>query len=165
MAWWKSLFQNILFSFPFPSIFFQKLFLEKIGKKNSDLEKKYGHEVLVILERKIPWLLFFQGMNSKQRAFQLFLHHRVWDTEENDGILFYILVAERKVEILADRAVHQKLGSAFFQKICQETCVSFQKKEHEEAIVKTLEAIFVETNKHFHPKRKENELSDRPLIL
>ena len=53
-----------------------------------------------------------QGITPRERAIDVFSELRVWDTELNNGVLIYVLLADHAIEIVADRGIHAKVGSA-----------------------------------------------------
>lgn len=71
-------------------------------------EKGHKGEIVVVVEGGLPFADVLQGTTSQQRAEFLFCEERVWDTEENSGVLLYILIAERAIEIVVDRGILDK---------------------------------------------------------
>jgi uncharacterized membrane protein len=91
---------------------------------------------------------------------------RIWDTEHNNGVLIYLLLADRDVEILADRGIAALVGAAEWEKICQAMEAEFGKGNFEAGVLKGIAAVSRHLVKHF-PKRGAgaNELPDPPVVM
>src|SRR5450830_313962 len=82
-------------------------------------EALHRAEIRVIVEAALPLTAVWRGESARARAHELFSHYRIWDTEENCGILVYINVADHKVEILPDRTVGKVLQREQWHAVCQ----------------------------------------------
>jgi len=90
----------------------------------------------------------------------------VWDTEHNNGVLIYLLLADRDVEIVADRGVHAKLGQAVWESVCKEMEAAFRQGKFEEGVIAGVRSVGVQLAQHYPQVGvKTNELSDQPVIL
>jgi uncharacterized membrane protein len=91
---------------------------------------------------------------------------RIWDTAHNNGVLIYLLLADRDVEILADRGINALVSSADWQKICDMMEVEFKRGNFETAVIEGIEAVTRHLAKHF-PKHGtgRNELPDAPVVI
>ena len=96
----------------------------------------------------------------------LFSHLRIWDTAHNNGVLIYLLLADRDVEIVADRGIDAKVGTAGWEKICTEMETDFRAGNFERGVIKGIEAVSREMAKHF-PRAGggANELPDVPVVI
>ena len=91
---------------------------------------------------------------------------RVWDTEENNGVLIYLLLADRAAEIVVDRGIHAKVDSADWRHICRRMESAFAKREFEPGVVSGIEEVSRLLARHFPPRRGDrNELPDKPVVL
>jgi uncharacterized membrane protein len=70
----------------------------------------------VLLSKLARWCALFRDQSSRERAINLFSELRIWDTEHNNGVLIYLLLADKRVEIIADRGIHTKTGDAEWEK-------------------------------------------------
>ncbi len=61
----------------------------------------------------------FRNQPARERALDIFSQLRIWDTAHNNGVLIYLLLADRDVEIVADRGIDAKVGAAGWEKICR----------------------------------------------
>ena len=73
-------------------------------------ERAHSGQVCVAIEAALPLARVWSGITPRQRALEVFGFLRVWDTERNDGVLVYLLLADRDVEIVADRGIHAHVG-------------------------------------------------------
>ena len=114
--------------------------------------------------------------SPRNRAIELFSHLNIWDTEHNNGVLIYLLLADRDVEIVADRGIDKHIGYDQWDMICHEMEIMFRRGEFELGVLQGLNAVSAALEKHFpvesiknkrkrSVQRKTNELPDKPLIL
>ena len=102
----------------------------------------------------------------KKRAVELFGRLNIWDTEHNNGVLIYLLLADRDVEIVADRGIHQHIGHDGWEAICREMEVLFRKGEFETGVLQGIAHISAALEKHFPQIGvSKNEVSNKPLIM
>lgn len=108
----------------------------------------------------------FAGTTSRERALQIFSQLRVWDTEHNSGVLIYLLLAEHKVEIVADRGIHARVGAAGWIAICRDMESKFRAGEFESGVLQGVAAISALLQQHFPAHaHNPNELPDHPTVL
>jgi len=129
-------------------------------------EKYHRAEIRVIVEAALPLATVWRGDSSRARAHELFSHYRIWDTEENCGILLYINVADHKLEILPDRQVGKALKREDWQAVCQTMTNGFASKNYHDSLLQALTQLNALLAQHFPDQDKhKNQLSDRPLVL
>ena len=129
-------------------------------------EKLHRAEVRLIIEPALPLGELLQGTHSRARARELFSLYRVWDTEENCGVLVYINLADHKVEIIADRASGRALTPADWKCVCKTMTDGFAQGVYEQSVLAALEMLNGLLHQHFPGEGDStNELSDRPLIV
>lgn len=129
-------------------------------------EATHRGEVRLIVESALPLRKVRRGMGTRQRALDLFGTFRVWDTEHNNGVLLYINIADRKVEVIADRAAAQEIGAARWQAACDLAQQSFRAGDFERGVTEALQAIHVALADAFPAQgARANELSDAPMVL
>ena len=73
-------------------------------------EMTHTGEVRFVVEGALDGAPLFSGQTARERALALFAQLGMWDTEHNTGVLIYLLLADRAVEIVADRGIHAKAG-------------------------------------------------------
>src|ERR1700694_3083860 len=108
----------------------------------------------------------FRDQPARERALDLFAQLRIWDTAHNNGVLIYLLLADRQVEIIADRGIDAKVGAAGWQKICAAMQSDFKAGNFESGVVKGIQAVSKQLAAHF-PKHGAgpNELPDAPVVM
>jgi uncharacterized membrane protein YgcG len=127
-----------------------------------------GHvgQIRFAVEGALDIVPLFKGQSTRERAIDVFSHLRIWDTEHNNGVLIYLLLADRAVEIVADRGIHTKVGSQEWEKICREMEIAFQQEDYEEGVVRGIQAVSQHLVRHFPPGGDDrNELPDKPVVL
>ena len=89
-----------------------------------DSEKKHRGEIRFAVEAGLNPAQVWNDMPGRARAVDVFSHLRIWDTEENTGVLIYLLLADHDIEIIADRGINKAAGTAVWEKICHDMEVS-----------------------------------------
>jgi uncharacterized membrane protein len=122
--------------------------------------------VRVVIEAELTSAQLWRGMTSRQRAVEVFSMMRVWDTHENSGVLVYVLLADRKVEVVADRGISAKVPQTHWEGICRTMGQAFASGKFREGALAGVAAISEVLATHF-PSRgdKPNELPDRPALI
>jgi uncharacterized membrane protein len=140
--------------------------LAAIGRRVGEHEKRHRGEVRFVVEAELTTAQLWSNLSSRARAVEVFSGLRVWDTEENTGVLVYVLLADHKVEIVADRGVSAKVAPAEWQAICRTMQEAFRAGRFEEGALAGVTAISELLERHF-PAREANanELPDRPVLM
>ena len=129
-------------------------------------EAAHVGEIRFAVEGALDGTPLFKGQSARERAIELFSQLRVWDTEHNNGVLIYLLLADRSVEIVADRGVHAKVGSKEWEKICREMEAAFRKGNYEAGVLSGIQAVTEHLVKHFPAFGDgHNDLPDAPVVL
>jgi uncharacterized membrane protein YgcG len=129
-------------------------------------ERKHGGQVRFVVEPGLPLSAVLRRETPRERALEVFGRLRIWDTEENCGVLVYLLLADRAVEIIADRGIHRRVGEAQWQAICRRMEAAFRERKFEEGAIAGVEAINALLAQHFpRTAAGPNELPDKPLVL
>ena len=140
--------------------------LTEIGAAIAACEQTHRGELRFVVEGPLPLASLRQDSTSRRRAIELFASQRVWDTEENSGILIYVQLVDRRVEILADRGIAARVAQAEWDAICRAMEASFRKGEWRQGALQAV-ARAGELLAHHFPARQSNpnELPDQPLVL
>ena len=145
---------------------FPRPVLAAIGQVVGEQEKRHDGELRFVVEGGLSPARLFRGMHSRARAVELFGVLRVWDTEHNSGVLIYVLLADRAVEILADRGIQACVGNPVWERICGEMRGQFAAGEFELGSAHGIRAISDVLAAHFPAVGSNpNELPDKPLVL
>ena len=130
-------------------------------------EEHHRGQVRFVVEPALPLARVLKALPPRERALEVFGLMRVWDTEDNAGVLVYLLLADRDVEIVADRGIHRKVGAAEWEAVCRSMETAFRDgrfAEGAEAGIARINALLAQ-----HCPRSAgdaaNELPDRPVIL
>lgn len=129
-------------------------------------EARHQGEIRFAAEASLDGAPLFKGLSSRERAINLFSELRIWDTEHNNGVLIYLLLADRRVEIIADRGIHTKAGDAAWEKICRDMESYFQRAEYEAGVIAGIQAVTQHMLQHYATEHNNsNELPDQPVLL
>ena len=100
------------------------------------------------------------------RALDVFAQLRIWDTEHNNGVLIYLLLADRDVEIVADRGIHAKVGGRQWEDICRMMETAFAQADYEGGVISGVQVVSRHLLQHFPASASgKNELPDEPVVL
>ena len=129
-------------------------------------EATHSGQVRFVVEGALDGMPLFTGQSARERALDIFSHLRIWDTTHNNGVLIYLLLADRKVEIVADRGIDAKVGAAGWQTICAAMEADFRSGNFSGGVIKGIAAVSQQLAAYF-PKRGTgpNELPDAPVVL
>lgn len=140
--------------------------LKAIEKAIHESEQIHGGEIRFAIEGNLDGRRLMSGQSSRERAIEVFSQLRVWDTERNNGVLIYVLLADHAVEIVADRGIHAKVGEESWITICQDMQTYFSKSKFEEGALKGIAALVSVIGHHFPANEtRVNELPDTPVML
>ena len=129
-------------------------------------ETTHSGQVRFVVEGALDGAPLFKGHSARERALDIFSQLRIWDTAHNNGVLIYLLLADRKVEIIADRGIDARVGAAGWEKICAEMERDFEAGNFEVGVIRGIEAVSRELAVHFPPHRGDkNELPDAPVVM
>jgi len=140
--------------------------MHRIQAAISQSERSHDGELRFAVETGLEWPDLLHGTTPRARAIKMFSRLRVWDTEHNSGVLIYLLLADRKVEIVADRGVHARVGQAGWESICRKMEQRFRLGEFEAGVLEGIAAITTLLQQHFPASGDHrNELPDAPIVL
>ena len=140
--------------------------LERVEAAIRTGEREHRGQVRVAIEAALPPARVWKRLTPRERALEVFGLLRVWDTEENSGVLVYLLLADRDVEIVADRGIHRIVGDDAWKAICARMEQSFAAGNYVDGVVAGVAEISHLLATHF-PRvgAGPNELPDKPVIL
>ena len=141
--------------------------LTRIGAAIAAGEKVHRGQVRFVVEPALPLARVARRISPRERALEVFGLLRIWDTEENCGVLVYLLLADRAVEIVADRGIDRAVGAAAWESVCREMEKAFAAGRYAEGAEAGIAGINALLARHFPDdgKPRENELPDAPLVL
>ena len=140
--------------------------LARVEQAIKKSETEHRGEIRFAVEAALESGALLSSQSSRSRALEVFSLLRVWDTEENNGVLIYLLLADRAAEIVVDRGIHAQVQAAEWRQICRRMEGAFAKGEFEHGVVSGIEEVSRVLARHFPPRPGDrNELSDEPAVL
>ncbi|MBC9877249.1 hypothetical protein G8O24_07800 [Bradyrhizobium sp. INPA01-394B] len=145
---------------------FPQQVLDRIEQAIRQGEATHSGQVRFVVEGALDGRPLFRNQHARARALDVFSHLRIWDTAHNNGVLIYLLLADRDVEIIADRGIDAKVGAAGWEKICRAMEAEFRAGQFERGVIDGIAAVSRELAKHFPPGvAHPNELPDAPVVM
>lgn len=142
--------------------------LDRLAARVAASERRHAGELRICIEAGLPWSYIRRDASARDRALTLFGKLRVWDTEHNNGALIYLLLAERAIELVADRGLDARVGADIWASIADELGRALSERRFEEGLNQTIDALTAVLVAHF-PRDgdapKPNELPDAPVVL
>lgn len=146
--------------------YFNSEILKRIELAIAHSEKSHVGQIQFIVESSLPTRALIAGQTGKQRALEVFSTFRVWDTEHNNGVLIYLLLADRDIEILADRGIHAKVGEQYWEIVCKSMEKQLKDGNFEQGVMLGISLIEKALKEHFpYGGENPNELQDRPIVI
>jgi uncharacterized membrane protein len=145
---------------------FPKRVLAVIERAIKASEATHSGQIRFVVEGALDGAPLLRNQSARARALDVFSHLRIWDTAHNNGVLIYLLLADRDVEILADRGIDTLVSKAEWEQICTAMEAEFRKGNFEAGVLKGIAAVTRQLVKHF-PKHGSgrNELPDAPVVM
>jgi uncharacterized membrane protein len=129
-------------------------------------EATHSGQIRFVVEGALDGAPLFRNQSARARALDIFSRLRIWDTAHNNGVLIYLLLADRDFEIVADRGIDAKVGAAGWEKICTEMESDFKAGDFERGVIKGIEAVSQLMAQHFPAQAGgRNELPDAPVVM
>lgn len=140
--------------------------LTALGDANAAAERGHGGEIRLVIERSMPPLLAWK-QRVRERAEDLFAHLRIWDTELRSGVLIYLNLAEKRLEIVADRGIDAVVEQAVWQRLCDDAIADIRAGQQQVALEKLLNAVGALLRRHFGlaDDPHGDELPNRVVLL
>lgn len=145
---------------------FRKADLKAIEQAVKDSERLHRGELRFVIEGPLPIGHLLRGVSARTRAVELFAQLGVWDTEANSGILIYVQLVDRRVEIIADRGIAARVSQDRWDGICRRMEAAFHLKAYRRGALEAVDEATRLLALHF-PSRgaDDDELTNRPLVL
>ena len=134
----------------------------------TESERRHAGEIRVAIESALEPGEVWRGKTPRARALEVFAALGVWDTEANNGVLIYVLLADHDVEIVADRGFNERVEAAEWAAVCEDIYAEFRAGRYPEGVVAGVHHVGRIIGAHFPHvpgQRDENELPNRPALL
>lgn len=129
-------------------------------------EQHHAGELCVAIEGALELSELLRGVSGRERALEVFSNLRVWDTEANNGVLIYLLLADRDVEIIADRGIHQRIATGEWDKVCRAMESLLRQGQYEAAVLQGVALVGALLQEHYPATDlKHDELPNRPVVV
>ena len=141
--------------------------LQRIGARVAESERRHGGEIRVCIEGGLPWSYLWRNAGARERAVAMFSQLRVWDTEANNGVLIYLLLADHAIEIVADRGLARHVTGAEWAAITAGMREAFRAGRFVDGLLDAIGEVDRMLVAHFPHARgapNPNELPDLPHI-
>jgi uncharacterized membrane protein len=140
--------------------------MERITKAIADSELGHHGEIRFVIEAALDLVPLLKGLTGRDRAIKVFSDLGIWDTEANNGVLIYLLLADKDVEILGDRGLHAKVGAEGWEFICKGMEAQFRQGKFEQGALYGILEVGKLLKLHFPDQGYDiNELPNRPVVL
>lgn len=144
--------------------------LERLGQRVTASEKRHTGEIRICVEAGLPLGYLWRDATPRERALTLFGKLRVWDTEDNNGVLIYLLLAEHAIEIIADRALARVIPAGTWEQLVQDISAAFQAGQYDDGLTQALGHVSALLCAHFpsdpdQPGAHGSGLPDAPVRL
>ena len=142
--------------------------LSRIRQAIADSEQSHSGELRFAVEAALPLSYLRRDASARERAEMMFSKLRVWDTEQNNGVLIYVELADHKIEIVVDRGIGGHVTAAEWTAIATMMRDRFRAGEFEAGALAGVEAVGALLARHYPlatGERNPNELPDHPVVL
>jgi uncharacterized membrane protein len=142
--------------------------LKRLEQAVQASEARHLGELRLCVEGGLSLPALWRRQTARQRAVEVFSHCRVWDTEHNNGVLIYVLLAERRLEILADRGLHGKVPASVWQDMAERLSQALHAGDVEAGLTRATAEVGALLKAHFPAtarQRNPNELPDAVVLL
>ena len=141
--------------------------LDAIAQAIAAGERTHSGQVCFAVQGGLPVAPLWRGLAPRRCAEEAFARLRVWDTQHNSGVLIHVLLADRAIDIVADRGIAARVGQQEWEAICARMRERFAAAQFEQGAVEGVAAVSALLARHFPAGERggPNELPDRPVIL
>ncbi|ACQ98120.1 TPM domain-containing protein [Burkholderia pseudomallei] len=132
---------------------FPRRTLGKIERAIEASHEKHVGQLRFAVEGALHASMLLRGITARERAIDVFSELRVWDTEHNNGVLIYLLLADHDVEIVADRGIHARVDGDEWERVCRAMEAQFRRGRFEAGSIHGIEAVTALLARHYPSRR------------
>ena len=141
--------------------------LERLRARIAHGEATHSGEIRLCIEAGLPLSYLWRNATPRERALAMFGKLRVWDTEHNNGVLIYLLLAEHRIEIVADRGLARRVDPARWRALTDGMAAAFRERRFEAGLAQAIDGVNDALREHFAlaaGAANPNELPDEPVL-
>jgi uncharacterized membrane protein len=141
--------------------------LAQLQSRVAKSERGHSGEIRLCIEAGLPFSYLWRNATPRERAVAMFGKLRVWDTEQNNGVLIFLLLAEHAIEIVADRGLARRVPADHWQQLVAQMSAAFKARRFEDGLNQAIDAVHDLLVQHFplaEGADDRNELPDEPAI-
>ena len=141
--------------------------LKRLQQRVAQSERGHSGEIRICVEAGLPLSYLWRNATPRERAVTMFGKLRVWDTEHNNGVLIYLLLAEHAIEIVADRGLNRHVSAEQWRGLTKGMAEAFRRGDYEGGLNAAVDAVSQMLDRHFPwagPEANPNELPDAPVV-
>ena len=140
--------------------------LAQIEAEIQAAERTHAGEIRVAVETALSFAQLWRKLSARERALQVFASLGVWDTQHNNGVLIYVLLADRAIEIVADRGIAAHIPPAEWQALCNEVSERFRQGDLTAGCCVAVRSVGLRLARFFPASDGDgNELPNQPVLL
>lgn len=144
---------------------FPRAALLAIERAIEQSESAHDAELRFAVEGALGGARLLRGQSAAARALELFSMLRMWDTERRNGVLIYVLLADRAIEVVADRGARAAIDAAAWESVCRDMQAAFAAGRYGDGAVQGIRELSRHLGAHFPARAAGGELSNRPIVL
>ena len=140
---------------------------QRLAERVAASERRHSGEIRIYIEAGLPLSYLWRDATPRERALAMFGKLGVWDTEHNNGVLIYLLLAEHAIEVVADRGLSRHVPQEHWQEIVQRMSGAFRAARYEEGLGQAVDEVTALLVQYFPVREGEanpNELPDEPVL-
>lgn len=145
--------------------------LRRLQQRVAASERRHSGEIRIYVEAALPLSYLWRDASTRQvtrqRALAMFSKLGVWDTANNNGVLIYLLLAERSIELVADRGLNDLVAPQVWHAVASRMGAAFKQGHFEDGLAQALEEVSAMLVQHFPLEAgavNPNELPDSPVL-
>ena len=141
--------------------------VERLMRRVAASEQRHSGEIRICVEAGLPLSYLWRNAAARERAITLFGKLRVWDTQNNNGVLIYLLLADHAIEIVADRGLNHRVTDADWKALVQNLGTAVRAGRYEDGLTQALQEVSAVLVTHFplaSGQGSPDELPNRPIV-
>jgi uncharacterized membrane protein len=128
--------------------------LAAIGRAVAEAEGHTSAEIRVHLDHSCKG-------DALQQAIKIFERLGMHRTEARNGVLLYISVTDRKLAVIGDKGIHERVGEAYWQGLVAAVRERLRQQQPRDGLIHAIAELGRELSRHFpRSPGNKNELPD-----